>query len=48
MSSGKEEPEMLETINQADVEEERFPLYPVFFKLNKNFEVIEIYDNYYK
>ncbi len=48
MSSGKEEPEMLETINQADVEEERFPLYPVFFKLNKNFEVLEIDDNDYK
>jgi len=36
---------VLEPINQVDVEAESVPMYPVFSKQNKNFEVLELVDN---
>ena len=36
---------VLETIQLADVEEDNAPLYSVFSKQNKNFEVLELEDN---
>ena len=44
-SSKKDETEMVATINQADVEEHIYPPYPVFSKLNKKFELLELDDN---
>ena len=46
MSVGKQEAaKILETINQIEVEAESVPMYPVFSKQNKNFEVLELDDN---
>ena len=46
MSVDKQEvTKILETINQVDVETESAPMYPVFSKKNKNFEVLELDDD---
>ena len=45
MIVGRQAPEILEAISRPAANEDSNPLYPIFSRLNKNFEVLELTDN---